>query len=149
LNSPFAEREPMFSPDGRWLAYSSDETGREEVYVTPFPGSGGKWQVSTAGGQFPTWSQTKHELLYQSDALEIMVAPFVVEGEVFHAGRPSPWPSARAARRRLSRMFDLHPNVEQLALRPTSQTPGSGKQDHVTFVFNFLDELRRIPPLKK
>ena len=68
LNSPFAEREPVFSPDGRWLAYTSDETGRPEVYVRPFPGAGGKWQISTTGGTVPTWSPTKRELLYKSGA---------------------------------------------------------------------------------
>ena len=50
LNSPANEREPMFSPDGRWLAYESNESGRFEVYVRPFPGPGGKWQISTSGG---------------------------------------------------------------------------------------------------
>ena len=50
LNGPAEEREPMFSPDGRWLAYSSNESGRYEVYVRPFPGPGGRWQISTDGG---------------------------------------------------------------------------------------------------
>ena len=50
LNSGFAEREPMFAPNGRWLAYSSNESGRDEVYVRPFPGPGSKWQISTGGG---------------------------------------------------------------------------------------------------
>ena len=59
LNSPFREREPTFSPDGRWLAYMSNESGRDEIYVRPFPGPGGKWQVSSAGGQGPTWSRTR------------------------------------------------------------------------------------------
>ena len=64
LNSPFQETEPMFSPDGRWLAYVSNESGRNEVYVRPFPGPGGKWQVSADGGGTPTWSRARPELLY-------------------------------------------------------------------------------------
>jgi serine/threonine protein kinase/Tol biopolymer transport system component len=149
LNSPFAEREPMFSPDGRWLAYSSDETGRAEVYVRPFPGPGGKWQISAAGGTVPTWSQTKRELFYKADPQQIMVVPFVVEGSAFHAEKPSPWPNARPSARGTSRRFDVHPDGERLALQVVAQTAGGGKQDHVTFIFNFFDELRRIAPIGK
>ena len=56
LSTPLDETTPMFSPDGRWLAYVSDELGRSEVYVVPFPGPGGKLQVSTRGGVDPRWS---------------------------------------------------------------------------------------------
>src|SRR4029453_8678885 len=72
LNGPFAEDQPMFSPDGRWLAYASTESGQYEVYVRPFPGPGGKWQISTNGGVYPTWSRTRHELLYRNGQ-QIMV----------------------------------------------------------------------------
>ena len=58
LNSPFTEFHPAFSPDGRLAGVRSDESGRQEVYVRPFPGPGGKWQVSTGGGRCPTWSRT-------------------------------------------------------------------------------------------
>src|SRR5262249_27986342 len=59
LSGPFNKSSPMFSPDGRWLAYVSSESGQNEVYVRPFPGPGGKWQISTGGGSYPTWSRTK------------------------------------------------------------------------------------------
>jgi serine/threonine-protein kinase len=52
LRTPFDERRPMFSPDGRWIAYASNESGAFEIYVRPFPGPGGKWQVSTGGGLY-------------------------------------------------------------------------------------------------
>jgi serine/threonine-protein kinase len=142
LNSPFAERDPAFSPDGRWLAYSSNETGRQEVYVRPFPGPGSKLQISTGGGSLPTWSLTKHELFYGSGQ-SIMVAPFAVEGNSIRAEKPRPWLNARYATRGTSRMFDLHPDGERFALRPAIQTQEHAKQDHVTFIFNFFDELRR------
>jgi Tol biopolymer transport system component len=55
LNSTFIEDNSAFSPDGHWVAYQSDESGRYEIYARPFPGPGGQWQVSTAGGKDPRW----------------------------------------------------------------------------------------------
>lgn len=66
LQSEFRERLPTFSPDGRWMAYISDETGRDEVYVRPFPASTGKWLVSTQGGGWPRWNPNGRELFYRS-----------------------------------------------------------------------------------
>jgi Tol biopolymer transport system component len=145
LDSPFAEREPMFSPDGRWLAYSSNETGRNEVYVRPFPGPGGKWRISTSGGIFPTWSRTRPELFYSSLDQRIMVAPYAVEGDSFRAEKPGLWSDIRYSDRGPNRMFDLHPDGERFAFAPVTEAPAA-KQDHLTFVFNFFDELRRIAP---
>ena len=64
LQTPFNENPGQFSPDGRWMAYASSESGRYEVYVTPFPGPGGKWQVSTAGGDWPRWRRDGKEIFY-------------------------------------------------------------------------------------
>ncbi|MGD8439971.1 MAG: protein kinase [Holophagae bacterium] len=65
LHSTFNESNGVFSPDGRWMAYTSDESGREEVYLTPFPGPGRRWRVSTDGALFPRWSRAGRELHYQ------------------------------------------------------------------------------------
>jgi Tol biopolymer transport system component len=67
LNTPAFEASPRLSPDGRWLAYMSGESGRSEVYVRPFPGPGGKWQISTLGGGEPRWSRRGNELFYRTD----------------------------------------------------------------------------------
>jgi Tol biopolymer transport system component/DNA-binding winged helix-turn-helix (wHTH) protein len=64
FQTPFNEDTPRFSPDVRWIAYVSDETGRNEVYVTSFPRLGGKWQISTNGGSDPRWSRDGRELFY-------------------------------------------------------------------------------------
>ncbi|TDI44179.1 MAG: hypothetical protein E2P02_09985, partial [Acidobacteria bacterium] len=64
LASAFDERNPMLSPDGRWLAYSSNESGRFQIYVQPFPGPGSRTQVSGEGGSWPVWSRTGEELFY-------------------------------------------------------------------------------------
>jgi len=66
LATPHDERVAVFSPDGHWLAYLSDESGREEVYVQAFPSSGGRWQVSTDGGSEPMWARSGRELFYRS-----------------------------------------------------------------------------------
>jgi hypothetical protein len=59
LQTPSVESYPQFSPDGRWVAFSSDESGRNEVYATPFPGPGRKWQISVDGGNVPRWRNDK------------------------------------------------------------------------------------------
>jgi serine/threonine-protein kinase len=148
LNGPFIEGFPMFSPDGRWLAYSSNETGRHEVYVRPFPGQGGKWQVSTGGGTHPTWSRAKRELFYGLDG-QIMVAPYTVQADSFRAEKPRLWSEGRYQPRGPSRMFDLHPDGERFALAPAAQTSDVTRLNSVVFIFNFFDELRRVAPATK
>lgn len=66
LQSKFSEGQARLSPDSRWMAYVSNETGRNEIYVQPFPPAGGKWQVSTGGGSQPRWRQDGKELYYLS-----------------------------------------------------------------------------------
>ena len=138
----------MFSPDGRWLAYFSNETGRAEVCVRPFPGPGGQWQISTGGGILPTWSRTKQELFYGTFQGEIMVARFAVDGDSFRAEKPGLWSDGRYVTRGLNRMFDLHPDGDRFAFALATRTPGA-KQDHVALNFNFFDELRRLAPVTK
>ena len=147
LNTAAAEREPMFSPDGRWIAYHSNESGRNEVYVRPFPGPGGKWQISSGGGTYATWSPTKRELFYSLNG-QIMVAPFAVRRDSFYAEKPRLWSHGRYLERAGNRGFDLQPDGERfaVALAPAAQTRGDTKQDKVVFIFNFFDELRRIAP---
>jgi eukaryotic-like serine/threonine-protein kinase len=80
-------RSPRFSPDGKWVAYSSNESGRWEVYVTSFPEAHGKWQVSNAGGAQPRWRGDGSELFYLSNDEKIMAVP-VKTGANFDAGTP-------------------------------------------------------------
>ena len=84
--SSATELFPSLSPDGRWLAYASDESGAMEVYVRPFPEtSGAKWQVSTAGGSQPTWSSTGRELLYVNGRND-MISAQIPPGATFSVG---------------------------------------------------------------
>ena len=85
VQSPFDEQGARFSPDGRFVAYDSDESGRHEVYVIPFPASGGKTRISVGGGQQPHWTRDGRELLYLSDdghmiSLPVRLAPSLVLG---------------------------------------------------------------------
>jgi serine/threonine-protein kinase len=87
LVTPFSEQSPEFSPDGRWIAYSSDESGRSEVYVRRFPAGSGKWQISDGGGSQPKWSGSGRELFYRNDE-GLMVVPVDGSGSSFQADRP-------------------------------------------------------------
>ena len=146
LNSAAAEREPSFSPDGRWLAYSSNQSGQYEVYVRPFPGPGDKAPVSTGGGSYPTWSRTKPELFYGTRHGEILVAPYVATDSAFQAGPSRRWSAERYMVRGQNRMFDLHPDGERVALAPVPEALDDVARNSLTFIFNFSDELRRIAP---
>jgi Tol biopolymer transport system component/predicted Ser/Thr protein kinase len=87
LESGFSEVRPRFSPDGRWLVYNSNESGDMEVYVTQFPGPGGKWQVSTSGGTEAEWSADGSEIFYLDPSQNLVAVP-VSTGETFKAGMP-------------------------------------------------------------
>jgi serine/threonine-protein kinase len=88
LATAFDERSPTFSPDGRWLVYVSDESGRDEVYVRPYPGTGvrGKWPVSSEGGREPVWSASGGELFYRNG--NWMMAVAVETDPTFRLGKP-------------------------------------------------------------
>ncbi|MBI4480048.1 MAG: serine/threonine-protein kinase [Acidobacteria bacterium] len=86
LQTPFDEGHAQFSPDGRWVAYTSNESGRPEVYVQPFPGPGGKWQVSTGGGMVPLWRSDGKELFYLYRGR--LMSAEVRTGAQFEAGAP-------------------------------------------------------------
>jgi hypothetical protein len=74
LQTAFNEQDGVFSPDGKWIAYDSNESGQTEVYIQPFPASGGKWQVSSGGGSFPRWRGDGKELFYRQDPLGNVMA---------------------------------------------------------------------------
>jgi Tol biopolymer transport system component len=93
-SAPFLKASSTFknahySPDGKWVAYASNETGKWEVYVTSFPAAQGKWQVSSGGGQQPRWRGDGKELFYLSSDGKVMSTP-VTQGANFDAGAPVP-----------------------------------------------------------
>jgi serine/threonine-protein kinase len=146
LQTPFNEAALMFSPDGRWVAYVSDESGRNEVYVLPFPGPGGKWQISVNGGGDPVWARSGRELFYlegtQMMAVDIETQP------TFRAGTP----------RRLFDggfvtgvgrvpVYDVAPDGRFLMVQETS---GEGEEGPASIVVveNWTEELKRLVPAR-
>jgi eukaryotic-like serine/threonine-protein kinase len=87
LKAPSVSRNGQFSPDGKWVAYASNETGKWEIYVTSFPDARGKWQISSSGGEQPRWRGDGKELFYLSSDGKMMAAP-VTTGTHFDAGAP-------------------------------------------------------------
>ncbi len=119
LTTPFSETEAAFSPDGRWIAYQSNETGQAEIFVRPFPVRGGKWQLSVDGGQYPRWSRNGRELFYRSGE-GMYVVPVDIAGSSFVAGKPrllfeGPFLSLSLAGLTLAD-YDVHPDGERFVM---------------------------------
>jgi hypothetical protein len=137
----------MFSPDGRWIAYRSNESGRFEIYVQRFPaGRGGKWQVSAGGGMYVIWSNNGRELFYETLDDHIVVVDYTVTGDSFVPAKPRLWSEKRIYYPGSSNLT-LAPEGKHFAVVPMPEGAGPEKGTvHVTFLQNFLDELRRRIP---
>jgi len=139
LNTPFDEDRPAFSKDGRWLAYRSNETGRPELFVRPFPDPGGKVQVSADGVRnfFFGWSPDGKELMYLNLEGQIRAVAYTVSGPTFTLG----------ASRRVAvvgaqdALEDIAPDGKSFAV--STPSVNSSAPIRVTFVVNFFDEIRR------
>jgi Tol biopolymer transport system component len=142
LQTPADERHPSFSPDGKWVAYSSSESGSFQVYVRAFPDKGGKWQISNVSGVYPAWSRNGHELFFRTEDNQIMVASYTVKGESFVADKPRVWSEKRIGN--IAANYDLAPDGKRIvALFSAETVEGQKAQSHVTFLINFFDEVRR------
>ena len=86
ITTQFSEAQGQFSPDGRWVAYVSNESGQNDVYVAPFPGPGGKWLISTAGGSWPRWGRDGAEIFYLTAENKLMAAEVNGKGASFEVG---------------------------------------------------------------
>jgi Tol biopolymer transport system component len=145
LQTQADDRVPSFSPDGRWLAYASNESGTFEVYVRAFPDKGGKWQISNSGGSYPMWSRNGRELFFETLDNRIMVAAYTVKGDSFVADKPRVWSEKPVGGTvNAVRNVDLAPDGKRIAaLMPVDTPEGQKAQSHVIFLENFFDEVRR------
>ena len=150
LDSIYSESAPAISPDGRWLAYQSDESGRPEIYVRPFPAvDQGRWTISTGGGTEPRWAPNGRELFFTNRSGDwttagvLMSAP-VTPGSTFIAGQPTALlkipPGASGA-------YDVGPDGRfllhfQQAVRASEKAP----RQEIVIVQNWFEELKaRVP----
>ncbi|MBI3048532.1 MAG: serine/threonine-protein kinase [Acidobacteria bacterium] len=138
LPTPFNEVNGQFSPDGRWIAYVSNESGRNEVYVAPFPGPGGKWQISTAGGNWPRWRHDGMEIYYLGLDNRLMAATVNGQGAAFMVGAVRPLFETRAGAPRLS--YDISPDSQRFLV---NMLPEAAAPAPITLVVNWPALLRR------
>jgi hypothetical protein len=146
-STPFLEGLPRVSKDGRWVAYVSDEgsPGLPHIYVEAYPGPGGRWQVSPAGGFFPIWSRSQSELLFIAVGGNVMAVRYTIDGDSFRASRAEPWSPTPVLPRSMLHSFALHPDGERL-LGLAIDNAKIPVQRTVRLVFNLFDELRRLAP---
>jgi Tol biopolymer transport system component len=150
LQTSADERSPSFSPDGRWLAYRSNESGTSQIYVRTFPDKGGKWQISNSGGWLPIWSRNGRELLFETMDNHIMVAAYTVNGDSFVADKPRLWSEKQIGGAVLNKNVDLAPDGKRIvALMPVETAEAQKAQNHVIFLENFFDDVRRKVPIGK
>jgi serine/threonine-protein kinase len=133
---------PMVT-DGKWIAYTSDESGRFEVYVRPYPGPGQRHQVSTAGGEEPLWSADGDELFYRYGR-RWMAVPIQAKPD-FSAGKPQalfegPYPNVPGL------SYGVARDGRFLVVR---ETEGSRLANQINVVLNWFEELRRLAPIRK
>jgi serine/threonine protein kinase len=151
LQDEFHEVDPKISPDGRWIAYMSNESDQREVYVRPFPDvNSGKWQVSTSGGKGPVWAPNGKELLYMSG--DTMMAVDVETETTFKADVPRKlFQGNYYSYLDSSGMWDIHPDGNKfLMIKPTqtADSESTAKTPHkINIVLNWFEELKQRVPV--
>jgi Tol biopolymer transport system component len=140
IQTPFNNSAPRISPDGRWLAYLSDETGRNEVYVQPFPNLGARWPISTDGGSAPVWEPHGRELYYRSGGT--MMAVTTQTYPSFVAAAPHPL----FTRSNLDHWtFDVASDGRFIMIETGDRETSSNS---ITLVQNWFEELKRRVPTR-
>ena len=131
-----------FSPDGRWLAYASPESGTLQVYVVPYPGPGGRWQVSTGFGVEPRWSKRGHELFYL-DGSGLVAVPYAVEKNTFQPGQPQILFAKNFEMRAPLGSYDVMPDGQHFVMFQLTSgrtVAASGP----TVALNWIDQARQL-----
>jgi len=147
VEGPFDEIFPELSPDGRWLAYASDASGRLEVYVQPYRGPGETQMISTAGGREPAWARDGRRLFYRepprepSGVFHMMAVDVTTQGPAFVAGVPSPLFEDRFVRTSPIRSYDVGRDGRFLML--LAKEPAATPATEIHLVLNWTHELRR------
>ncbi|MEO7652518.1 MAG: hypothetical protein ABIZ80_18800 [Bryobacteraceae bacterium] len=142
LKTPAIETYPTFSPDGHWIAYTSNRSGNYEVYVRAFPEGHSDVQVSVGGGRCPRWRPDAKQIVYSSTDRQVMIVPFRMTRENFEImGAPKPWSKVKLAEMSVFPAYDLAPDGRIVALVPPDSSLHE-KPNNVTFVMNSFEEIR-------
>ena len=149
--TPFIEQNAEISPDGRWLAFEADNSGRSEIYVRPFPDAAiGQWQVSTEGGTESLWSRDGAELFYRAPDGAVMRVP-VERGSTWVAGTPTQLLAGRYYAGQegvvLFRTYDIAPDGRRFLMIKEADEPQQAAAQRIVVVENWLEELKRRVPL--
>lgn len=144
LHTQFNEETPMISQDGHWLAYASDESGKFEIYVQPFPGLGRKWQISTEGGKEPLWSRNGKELFYRNG--DKMIAVDITTNPNFSAGTSKLLFQGQYASTNNRSSYDVAPDGQRFLMVKPAEQDSSVMQ--ISVVLNWSEELKRKAPAK-
>ena len=146
LQSKFTERNAEISPEGRWLAYQSDESGSMEVYVRPFPlVDSGRWQISAGGGGKPVWTRNGRELLYLTAMATLMSVP-IHPGPDFKFGNSTAIVDlSQYSLSGAGRDFDISPDGQRVLVLKDAVPQGADAQIHV--VQHWLEDLKRLVPV--
>lgn len=139
LQSEFEEQYATFSPDGRFMAYVTNESGRNEVYLVPFPGAGGKWQVSSAGGMAPRWRGDGRELFYLAPDSRVMSAEIVPKGDRLEVGAVRPMFETRSLQSPVGAYDPSSDGKRFLVVTEADQT----NSEPITLVVNWTADLRK------
>jgi Tol biopolymer transport system component len=145
LKSPANEVLPVFSPDGKWIAYASDETSREEIYIRPFPVQGGRWVVSADGGMGPVWTKQGRELIYLGgrDFTRLTAVEVSVKDGAIRPGKPQvlfEYPVAHPAN---GSWMDANADGTRFVLLREDATQRRPGYTHVTLITNFFEHVRK------
>ena len=147
---PGLEAGAVFSPDGKWVAYFSDESGQYEVYVQRFPGGGGHRKISDGLGLYPKWSSNGRQLLYgRPNSQGIMAVDYQENGDAFVAGKPREWSATPVRQIASNDSWGLDPKGERAVVIPVEAAPGNAGPPKVGYLLHFFDELRRKVPAGK
>jgi WD40 repeat protein len=130
------------SPDGRWLVYGSNESGRQEIYVRPFPSLDRKWQVSQDGGMFPKWSP-RGELFFAALNQTIMAVAYSIQQNEFRHSAPRTWYASRLRTASGGGSFSVAPDGSRLIAQFPPENQGEPKHPTLVFLVNFPDEIER------
>jgi Tol biopolymer transport system component len=147
LSHPSVERNGIVSPDGRWLAYESDNSGRFEIYVRPFPNvDAGQWRISTAGGTRPLWAPNSQELFYVAPGGALMASRVSARDGAWRADRPTKIVDGPYATEgvRDRRTYDVSIDGRRFLMIKRSANEATAPQ--IVVVQHWLEELKRLVP---